>query len=114
MSRASALIYAGAQKNIGPSGITVVIVRDDLLRGARAGTPLVMDYRAVADAGSMQNTPPTFGWYFAGLVFQWLEARGWRRVRWKGAIAPRPGCFMTRSTRRVSTRIPWRRIAVPG
>ena len=70
------LIYAGAQKNIGPSGITVVIVRDDLLQGARAGTPLVMDYRAVADAGSMQNTPPTFGWYFAGLVFQWLKREG--------------------------------------
>ena len=70
------LIYAGAQKNIGPSGITVVIVRDDLLRGARPGTPLVMDYRAVADAGSMQNTPPTFGWYFAGLVFQWLKREG--------------------------------------
>ena len=70
------LIYAGAQKNIGPSGITVVIVRDDLLRGAREGTPLVMDYRAVADAGSMQNTPPTFGWYFAGLVFQWLKREG--------------------------------------
>jgi phosphoserine aminotransferase len=70
------LIYAGAQKNIGPSGITVVIVRDDLLRGARQGTPLVMDYRAVADAGSMQNTPPTFAWYFAGLVFQWLKREG--------------------------------------
>jgi phosphoserine aminotransferase len=70
------LIYAGAQKNIGPSGVTVVIVRDDLLRGARTGTPLVMDYRAVADAGSMQNTPPTFGWYFAGLVFQWLKREG--------------------------------------
>ena len=70
------LIYAGAQKNIGPSGITVVIVRDNLLQGAREATPLVMDYRAVADAGSMQNTPPTFGWYFAGLVFQWLKREG--------------------------------------
>jgi phosphoserine aminotransferase len=70
------LIYAGAQKNIGPSGLTVAIVRDDLLRGARAGTPVVLDYRAVADAGSMLNTPPTFGWYFAGLVFQWLKREG--------------------------------------
>jgi len=70
------LIYAGAQKNIGPAGITVVIVRDDLLRGARQGTPLVMDYRAIADASSMQNTPPTFAWYFAGLVFQWLKREG--------------------------------------
>jgi phosphoserine aminotransferase len=70
------LIYAGAQKNIGPSGITVVIVRDDLAGHARAGTPVVFDYRAVADAGSMLNTPPTFGWYFAGLVLQWLKREG--------------------------------------
>jgi phosphoserine aminotransferase len=70
------LIYAGAQKNIGPSGITVVIVRDDLLAGPRTGTPSVLDYRAVADAGSMLNTPPTFGWYVAGLVFQWLKREG--------------------------------------
>ena len=70
------VIYAGAQKNIGPSGITVVIVRDDLLRRAREGTPIVFDYRAVAEAGSMLNTPPTFGWYFAGLVFQWLKREG--------------------------------------
>ncbi len=70
------LIYAGAQKNIGPAGITVVIVRDDLLGDARAGTPSVCDYRAVADAGSMLNTPPTFAWYVAGLVFQWLKREG--------------------------------------
>jgi phosphoserine aminotransferase len=70
------LIYAGAQKNIGPSGITVVIVRDELLGHAREGTPMVFDYRAVADAGSMLNTPPTFAWYFAGLVFQWLKREG--------------------------------------
>lgn len=70
------VIYAGAQKNIGPSGITVVIVREDLIGRARPGTPLVFDYRAVADAGSMQNTPPTFGWYFAGLVFKWLKREG--------------------------------------
>ena len=71
-----ALIYAGAQKNIGPAGITVVIVRGDLLGQARAGTPSVFDYRAVAEAGSMLNTPPTFGWYMAGLVFQWLKREG--------------------------------------
>ncbi len=70
------LIYAGAQKNIGPSGLTVVIVRDDLVKGSRAETPAVFDYRAVADAGSMLNTPPTFAWYFAGLVFQWLKREG--------------------------------------
>jgi phosphoserine aminotransferase len=70
------LIYAGAQKNIGPSGITVVIVRDELLGRAREGTPSVFDYRAVADAGSMLNTPPTFAWYVAGLVFQWIRREG--------------------------------------
>jgi phosphoserine aminotransferase len=70
------LIYAGAQKNIGPSGITVVIVRDDLLGKAQPGTPTVFDYKAMADEGSMLNTPPTFGWYLAGLVFQWLKKQG--------------------------------------
>ncbi len=70
------LIYAGAQKNIGPAGLVVVIVRRDLLGRARAGTPTVFDYRAVAAEHSMLNTPPTFAWYAAGLVFQWLKARG--------------------------------------
>jgi len=70
------LIYAGAQKNIGPAGITVVIVRDELIGRARDGTPMVFDYRATADAGSMLNTPPTFAWYFAGLVFQWIKREG--------------------------------------
>jgi phosphoserine aminotransferase len=70
------LIYAGAQKNVGPSGITVVIVRDALIGRAREGTPSVLDYRLVADAGSMLNTPPTFGWYVAGLVFRWIRAEG--------------------------------------
>ncbi len=70
------LIYAGAQKNIGPSGITVVIVREDLVGKARAGTPTVFDYQAMAEAGSMLNTPPTFGWYIAGLVFRWLKGKG--------------------------------------
>jgi phosphoserine aminotransferase len=70
------LIYAGAQKNIGPAGITVVIVRDDLIGRARPGTPIVFDYKAMADDGSMLNTPPTFGWYIAGLVFKWLKVRG--------------------------------------
>jgi phosphoserine aminotransferase len=70
------LIYAGAQKNIGPSGIVVVIVRDDLIGKARPGTPAVWDFKAMADDGSMLNTPPTFGWYFAGLVFKWLKKQG--------------------------------------
>ena len=70
------LIYAGAQKNIGPSGLCVVIVREELIGKARPGTPAVWDFKAMADEGSMLNTPPTFGWYFAGLVFQWLRKQG--------------------------------------
>jgi phosphoserine aminotransferase len=70
------LIYAGAQKNIGPAGLTVVIVRADLTGKARPGIPSVWDYKAMADEGSMLNTPPTFAWYFAGLVFRWLQAQG--------------------------------------
>jgi phosphoserine aminotransferase len=70
------LIYAGAQKNIGPSGLVVVIVRDDLIGRARPETPHVFDYKAVADSQSMLNTPPTFAWYMAGLVFKWLKKAG--------------------------------------
>ncbi len=70
------LIYAGAQKNIGPAGLTVVIVREDLLDRARADTPSVFDYGVQAKADSMFNTPPTFAIYLAGLVFEWLEAQG--------------------------------------
>jgi len=70
------LIYAGAQKNIGPAGLTVVIVRDDLIGRARPETPHVFNYRAVAENQSMLNTPPTFPWYLAGLVFKWLKSSG--------------------------------------
>ena len=70
------LIYAGAQKNIGPAGLVVVIVREDLLGRARKDIPAVWDYQAVAAEGSMFNTPPTFSWYLAGLIFKWLKARG--------------------------------------
>jgi phosphoserine aminotransferase len=70
------LIYAGAQKNIGPSGLCLVIVREDLLGKARPGTPSVWDYKAMATDGSMVNTPPTFAWYIAGLVFKWLKKHG--------------------------------------
>jgi phosphoserine aminotransferase len=70
------LIYAGAQKNIGPAGLTVVIVREDLLGKAADSTPAMFDYRIHADNGSMYNTPPTYGWYLAGLVFQWLKHKG--------------------------------------
>lgn len=70
------LIYAGAQKNIGPAGLVIVIVRKDLLGRAREGTPVMMDYRAQAEAGSMLNTPPTWAWHIAGLVFEWLLEQG--------------------------------------
>jgi len=70
------LIYAGAQKNIGPAGLTVVIVRKDLVGETLAGTPSMFDYQQHADNGSMLNTPPTYGWYLAGLVFQWLKEQG--------------------------------------
>ncbi len=70
------VIYAGAQKNIGPAGLTLVIVRDDLLGRARPATPRVFDYQAIAANGSMLNTPPTFAWYIAGLVFKWLRGLG--------------------------------------
>lgn len=70
------LIYAGAQKNVGPAGICVVIVRKDLAGNARPGTPSMLDYAIHADNGSMYNTPATYGWYLAGLVFQWLEGLG--------------------------------------
>ncbi|MCB1889872.1 MAG: 3-phosphoserine/phosphohydroxythreonine transaminase [Rhodocyclaceae bacterium] len=70
------LIYAGAQKNIGPVGVTVVIVRDDLLGAPMPGMPLMLDYATYAANGSMYNTPPTFAIYVAGLVFQWLKRQG--------------------------------------
>lgn len=70
------LIYAGAQKNIGMAGVTVVIVREDLLGKARAGTPDMLDYKLMADAGSLFNTPTTYGIYVAGLVFEHLKSIG--------------------------------------
>ena len=70
------LIYAGAQKNIGPSGLTLVIVREDLLGMAPLTIPTVMDYAVMAENGSMLNTPPTYAIYIAGLVFQWLKKQG--------------------------------------
>ena len=70
------LIYAGAQKNIGPAGLTIVIVREDLIGQPLSITPSVFDYKVQADADSMINTPPTYAVYIAGLVFQWLKKLG--------------------------------------
>jgi phosphoserine aminotransferase len=70
------VIYAGAQKNIGPAGLAIVIVREDLLGHARRETPGVIDYKTMAENDSMWNTPSTLSWYFAGLVFDWLAEQG--------------------------------------
>lgn len=71
------VIFACAQKNFGPAGVTVVIVRDDLLKyPPKPFTPSVIDFRIQAEKDSMQNTPPTFAWYMAGLVFQWIKEQG--------------------------------------
>jgi len=70
------VIYAGAQKNIGPAGVAIVIVRKDLIGNALDITPKMFDYKTHADAGSMFNTPPTYAVYMAGLVFEWLLERG--------------------------------------
>ncbi len=70
------IIYAGAQKNIGPAGLTLVIVREDLIGEAIDGTPVMFQYATHSDNGSMYNTPPTYGWYLAGLVFKWLLDKG--------------------------------------
>lgn len=71
-----AVIYAGAQKNIGPAGLTIVIVRDDLIGEVKEGTPTMFDYAVHANNDSMYNTPATYAWYLAGLVFAWLKENG--------------------------------------
>ncbi len=70
------MIYAGAQKNIGPAGLTIVIIRDDLMGKAMDICPAMMNYDTHANAGSMYNTPPTYGWYLAGEVFKWIKEKG--------------------------------------
>lgn len=70
------LIYAGAQKNVGPAGLAIVIVREDLIGSALAATPSIFDYKVQAEHESMLNTPPTFAVYIAGLVFEWIKDKG--------------------------------------
>lgn len=70
------MIYAGAQKNMGPAGVTVVIIRDDLLEGMNQGLPPMLDYRTQVENGSMYNTPPCWGIYMCGLNYQWVERQG--------------------------------------
>ena len=71
-----ALIYAGAQKNLGPAGLTLVILKEELLGHALPFTPSMFNYQLHARENSMYNTPPTFAWYMTGLTFKWLQARG--------------------------------------
>ncbi|MFK8018221.1 MAG: 3-phosphoserine/phosphohydroxythreonine transaminase [Pseudomonadales bacterium] len=86
------LIYAGAQKNIGPAGLAIVIVRKELLGRAQKSIPSLLDYQVISDGESMVNTPPTYTWYLAGLVFDWLkrggglEAQAERNKRKAGAL----------------------------
>ena len=70
------VIYAGAQKNIGPAGLCIVIIREDLLGNAAENTPAMFNYKIHADHASMYNTPPTYSWYMAGLVFEWIKEQG--------------------------------------
>ena len=69
------VIYAGAQKNIGPAGLTIVIIREDLVNNANT-PPTIFSYKSHVDADSMYHTPPTYGWYLAGLVFKWIKELG--------------------------------------
>ena len=71
-----AMIYAGAQKNLGPSGVTVVIIRDDLVQAGPKDLPVMLQYRTFAADKSLYNTPPTFGIYVMGLVFKWIQKNG--------------------------------------
>ena len=74
------VIYAGAQKNVGPAGLTLLVVREDLIGDAIADTPTILNYQVQADSGSMFNTPPTYSWYMAGLVFDWVREQGGLRA----------------------------------
>ncbi|BAO00691.1 phosphoserine aminotransferase [Candidatus Pantoea carbekii] len=71
-----AMFYASAQKNIGPAGLTVVVIRDDLLKSTQSWVPSILNYAVLSENYSMFNTPPTFAWYLSGLVFQWLKEKG--------------------------------------
>jgi phosphoserine aminotransferase len=103
------LIYGGAQKNIGPAGLTIVIVREDLHRPGPALTPSAFDYKQQADNDSMLNTPPTYAIYIAGLVFKWIKAQGGLAAM--GRAQPRQGGAAVRLPRQpaASTAARWHR-----
>ena len=103
------MIYGGAQKNVGPAGLTLVIVRDDLLDRALPITPSAFHWKEQAEADSMLNTPPTYAIYIAGLVFEWLHRAGRPRGDRAAATSRRRSSSTTRSTRATSTLSPVRR-----
>ena len=100
------MIYGGAQKNVGPAGLTLVIVRRDLLDRALPITPSAFHWQEQAAADSMVNTPPTYAIYIAGLVFEWLLAQGGVPAIENGRTSPRRRCCTTTSTRRSSIAVP--------
>ncbi len=70
------MLYAGAQKNAGPAGVTVVIMREDMIERTPANLPVMLDYKTFSASGSLHNTPPAFAIYIVGLVFQWAKKLG--------------------------------------
>ena len=90
MSGSTGLIYAGAQKNLGPSGVVVVIIRDDLVERGPKSLPTMLQYRTHVAEKSLYNTAPTFGIYVVGEVFKWIQSQGGLR-RWGSATSRRPG-----------------------
>ena len=91
------IIYAGAQKNIGPAGITVVIAKKDLIGNACKETPAMLNYQTQLKGGSMYNTPPTYSWYIAGLVFQWLKNKA-GCLEWLKSISAKQVNYMMQLT----------------
>ena len=107
------MIYGGAQKNIGPAGLSLVIIREDLLGRARKTMPSILNYGKQAENDSMINTPPTYSIYLAGLVFQWLKKLG-GLTEMARRNEERPGCCTTRWMPAASSAIPWPRQTARG
>lgn len=107
------LIFAGAQKNVGPAGTVIAIIREDLIReDVLDGTPTMLRYKTHADAGSLYNTPPTYGIYICGKVFKWLKEMGGLEEM-KSATRRRQSFSMISWIRAVSLRGLWKRRTVP-
>ena len=102
MSCVTASVYAGAQKNLGPSGVTLVIIREDLLARSQDSLPTMLNYRVHADNNSLYNTPNTFGIYLLGLTMKWLKSLGGLSAS-QGQLSGKRRSCMRKSTVRVST-----------